>query len=233
MSAIRRVVFTLAAAGCVALIACSGVNKAGREPKALTDEFISFVRLSQPDYEPADTPEELAKQADLVVSGEISGVERGQSYAPTASSEPVIASSVIVVRVEEVLSGDGGLVVAGTVYIELPHPAFVGSGDPGTDGEGTDQRAPFDHSAFAATVPIDSKGVFFLEDVTAPGHYWDTVIDEGAGRPQGAPLMAPFPQGFLVETQDAGLVSMMEPFDSMPAGWHGLSVLTEVIEAVP
>lgn len=188
-------------------------------------DFLEEMRRSHADYEPAATPADLAARVDAVVTGTIVGVKPGQSYAPTPESEAEIATSVLEVKVDRALLGDNAVVANGSVYIELPHPAFVGTGVEGGP------VAPFDHAAFAATVPR-SYGVFFLDDRTNEP-YWDTVLDEGAGRPAGARITTPFVQGFLIEDSNGKLVSVLEPFEAMPPAWRGLGSVAEVLVALP
>jgi hypothetical protein len=182
------------------------------------------MRQYEYDYEPAATPADLAKRADVVVTGAIVAVAPGQSYAPAPGDEAVIATSVLEIKVDQVVAGDGALVAEGSVYVEVPHPAYVGTGTEGGEA------VPFDHSAFAATVP-DSYGIFFLDDRTEEP-YWDTIIDEGAGRPSGTPITSTFIQGFLIEDSDGKLVSVGEPFELMPPAWHALRSVDEVVSLI-
>lgn len=215
----RRVMLVLVIG--LAFTGCSGATHDAE--RSATGEsvadFVAYVRLFQHDYQPAPTPMDLAALSDIVVSGTILAAERGQSYAPTSDSEAVIATSMIEVSVDRVLWGDASLVVDGSVYIEVPHPAFVAESEEGP-------RVPFDHAAFSETVP-KAYGIFFLEDRTKEP-YWDTVLDEGAGRPAGAPLTAAYVQGFLIEDMGARLVSVNEPLDTMPSAWQALESLDAV-----
>lgn len=190
------------------------------------DSFTAHVRLFRFDYEPAGTPSDLARQADVVVTGTIVDVRAGQSYAPTAQSRAVFATSVLEVKVDRLLSGDRSLITDGAVYVEIAHPAFVGTGDPGPDGEGGGPRVPFDVAGFAATVPR-AHGVFFLEDRTNEP-YWEAILGEGQGRPAGAAITAPFVQGFLVEGEGGEFISVLEPFELMPPAWHRLGSVDDV-----
>jgi hypothetical protein len=193
--------------------------------------FKTYVRQFQFDYEPAETPVDLAKEVDSVVTGTIVSVQVGQSYAPAPDSEPTIATSVIEVKVDEVLAGDDSVVSDGSVYVEIPHPAFVGSGEPGPDGEGEPgEQTPFDHASFAGTVP-HAYGIFFLHDRTGEP-YLDTILDKGIGRPEGARITAPAVQGFLLEDGLGTLTSILEPFAAMPPAWHALESVEDVAEQV-
>ena len=176
------------------------------------------------DYEPFDSPSALAKQAQAVVTGTIVAVTMGQSYSPIPDGKAETVTSVIEVKVDRVVTGDAALVVEGSIYIQVSHPAFVGTGlENGT-------QVPFDLSAFAAIVP-SAYGVFFVDDITDEPEY-DTIIDEGAGRPAGAKLTDTYVQGFLIEVSDGTLVSVKEPFEVMPSDWKDLAAVEDVVEEI-
>jgi hypothetical protein len=208
--------------------ACGGggqQSKGGAGHEAATGagdlkSFVAEMRDTRFDYQPADTPAALADQADAVFTGTIVAVRPGQSYAPTPASQPELATSVLEVRVDRFLGGDAGVVNEGSVYVEVSHPALVAK-----EPEG--ELVPFDQSAFAEAVPR-AYGVFFVDDRTKEP-YWDTIIDEGAGRPVGARLTTPFVQGFLIEDAEGRLVSAMEPVEDMPEAWKGLSSVDDVL----
>ncbi|MEX0983790.1 MAG: hypothetical protein WD096_01940 [Actinomycetota bacterium] len=184
------------------------------------------MRVVTYDYEPTATPADLAKASDLVIVGEIVGVEKGQSYVPLPGAEvDGDVSSVIQVKVDETLFGDAALAADGIVHLQVTHPAYVG------DGPGGEGLVPFDHAAFEATVPIGTSGVFFLEDITDRPVY-EFVIDEGAGRPAGAALCATPVQGFLLESRDGSLVSVYEGLDSMASAWRQLESMDDLRLAI-
>jgi hypothetical protein len=204
--------------------ACATQASTSTEPGPSFEDFLGYMRQFNNDYEPADTPTNLAEEAEAVVLGDIVDVSPGQSYAPSADAEAEIATSVLEVRVQELFKGDPAVVANDSVYVEVPHPAFVGLGP-----EEGGPRVPFDYAAFASTVPR-TRALFFLDDRTTEP-YWKTIINEGAGRPVGAHITAPFTQGFLIEN-GGELVSVMEPLSSMPPGWHDISTLEELLTDV-
>jgi hypothetical protein len=203
----------------LALAACGQVDRgstgpptegpAGQGSTASSKEglaaFLYCMQQIQYDYQPADTPAALAAEADAVVTGTIVALRPGQSYASAPDSGPDWTTSVIEVRVDQLVAGDSAVVAAGSVYIEAP----------------TIERAPC-----PAPVP-ESYGVFFLH---ASEPYSGTILHEGAGRPAGARLTAPFVQGFLIEDADDELVSVWDSFETMPPAWHGLDSVEEVLE---
>jgi hypothetical protein len=183
--------------------------------------FVREMRRVQYDYEPADTPAVLAQWAETVVTGTIVGVKPGPSYADGPDAEPATATSLIEVRVERLLAGGRSLVLDGSVYVEVGHPAFVGTGvEDGT-------MVPFDHEAFAATDP-KASGLFFLADRTNAS-YSEYVFNAKAGRPPGARFAGAFTQGFLIEDSNGRLVSVRVGLSAMPPAWHHLSSVEDVV----
>ncbi|HEX6845290.1 MAG TPA: hypothetical protein VF235_09265, partial [Actinomycetota bacterium] len=178
-----------------------------------------------------DTVADLAAQADVVVEGEIEGVASGRSYASTPGGELHYVTSVLAVRVSGVLQGDASLVHDGRVYVEIVHPAFVGTPPTGEEEESDVAMMPFDHATFARTVPIGLRGIYFLSDLTEASDP-QLIEDEGAGRPDGAPITGTHVQGFLIEPSGGGLISVMEPLDSMPSAWRHLGSLDDVRDAL-
>jgi hypothetical protein len=198
----------------LALVACGHVDQGATEsptegrtdqssiesPKEGLADFLECMRQIQHDYEPADTPAALAAESDAVVTGTIVALRPGQSYAA------LWKTSVLEVRVDQVLAGDSAVVADGSVYVEVP---------------------TFDRAPCPATVP-KAYGVFFLNDRTTEP-YSGAILDEGAGRPAGARLTAPFVQGFLIEDADDKLVSVWESFELMPPAWRGLDSVEDVL----
>ena len=196
------------------------------------DSLVREVRRVHADYEPSRTPAELARRADIVVSGRVAEVRPGQQYAPVAGARPVISTSVLVIDVDDVLAGDESLAQDGRVYVEVPHPAFVGvpgEGEPDTSEEIVDE-VPYDTSAFAQTVPR-TTGVFFLDNRTEES---DSAIvsDEGAGRPEGAPITGYYAQGFWLSDDSGRLQSIAEPIEDMPAEWANINTLDQMLSAI-
>lgn len=223
MLGVLGTVVALALAACTLADQDSSVSasREGQPSRRSLADFLACIRQATYDYEPAATPAALAEQADAVVTGAIVDVNPGQSYAPLPESEAEIVTSVLEVKVDRVLAGTRAVVADGSVYIEVAHPAFVGRGVSGGP------RVPFDHAACAASVPR-AYGVFFLADRTNEP-YWDTVLNQGAGRPAGARIAATFVQGFLLEDASGGLVSVSEPFETMPPAWHDLRSVDDVL----
>lgn len=186
-----------------------------------SERFLTYTQARQLDYDPAATPAELLALSDAVVLGTIVDVQPGQSYAPTPDAQPEIATSVLHVKVAQFLAGDPRVVSGGYVYVEIAHPAFVGTGS--EDG----MVVSFDQRAFAESVPM-VETLLFLDDRTEEP-YWETVVDKGAGRPAGTRITTPMEQGFLFEDSTGELVSAFVPIDQMPEAWRSLDSLDEVV----
>jgi hypothetical protein len=209
-----RVVLGLAVA--LALAACTQVDEGAsespsQEGRATRQNFVDFLACMRQvtlDYEPADTPTHLARQADAVVTGTIVDMKAGQSYALSPERRAHGATFVLEVKVDQVLAGDPAVVADGSVYVEMPNPES-------RDG------------CLEAPVPR-ANGVFFLHDRTKEP-YSGTIRDEGAGRPAGARLTAPFVQGFLIEDARGKLVSVLDGLETMSPPWRPLDSVEEVL----
>ncbi len=122
-------------------------------------DFLACMRQVVYDYEPAETPAQLMRQADAVVTGTIVEMKAGRSYASTPASRDLDGVFVLEVKVDRVLAGDRTVVADGFVSIEMPNPR-------GVDG------------CLEAPVPTAS-GVFFLVDVTSRGARITTPLVQG------------------------------------------------------
>jgi hypothetical protein len=208
-----RVVLGLAVA--LALAACGQVKEGPSESPGQPSptgqsfaDFLACMRQVTYDYQPAETPAHLARQADAVVAGTIVDMKAGQSYAATSESEFDVATFVLEVEVDRVLAGDPAVVADGSVYVEMPNPSS-------------------DTGCLEAPVPR-SYGVFFLDDrMNEP--YSQTILDEGAGRPAGTRMTAPFVQGFLIEDASGKLVSVMDGLETMSPAWRDLESVDDVL----
>jgi hypothetical protein len=208
-----RAVVGLAAA--LALGACANADEGGPESPIREDpptgqslaDFLGCMRQVVYDYQPADTPAQLARQADAVVTGTIADMKAGQSYAPSPGSR-ADGTFVLEVEVDRVLAGDPAVVADGSVYVEMPNPASR-------------------NDCLEAPVP-KLHGVFFVLDTTNWPYDW-TVLDEGAGRPAGARITTPLVQGFLIEDSRGKLVSVKDSLKTMSEPWRSLDSVDEVL----
>lgn len=216
----------LAAASCTS----ARVGPASPQGASSLDTFVHAMQLVEYDYDPAPDPGSLAARSDIVVRGAIVSVTQGRSSAPSPELPADTVTSVLEVHVDEVLAGDLTLVHEGSVYVEVDHPALIGTGKAESE-EGGGGWVPFDLASFAKSVPIGVPGAFFLIDVTdRTMSGW--VIDTGAGRPEGARILMTHIQGFLLEPQGGLLVSVNEPLDLMPDAWQDLDDMDGVVRSV-
>lgn len=187
-------------------------------------DLQAFLEASRQaaDYTSHANPAALARHADVVVAGRIVDVRPGQEYAEAPGEPPAIATSVLDVAVERVVSGDATSLTGGRVYVEVPHPGRVTPVEQGTP-------QPFPHDQYAANVPR-TDALFFLEDRTHEP-YWETVLNQGAGRPAGAPIMSPYMQGFLIEDSTGRLVGVFDDLATMGRPWSTYRTLEEVEDA--
>lgn len=161
----------------VALFVTACSSAAGREalePRALAVLFEG----GSADYEPAKTPADLAARSEIVVEGSVSTVTRGRVWGTSADNAGSSVSVVLNVDVTRILVGNLPARSDGTVYVELQSHGNVPA------------------SAYAAALPADTRGVFYL--VTAPLSGAD-IVEPGAGRPVGQPLYeVTTPQGMVL-----------------------------------
>lgn len=223
-SSVVLLLMALVLGGCGRPVDSEGASAtAGSAATCDPSHFWEGLNFFTYDYDVARTPADLAAQADITVVGHIVGADEGQSYASSAEAKADFTTSVVRVRVDEVVRGDESLVHQdGAVYIEVLFPAFLGK----QNGGAID--SPFDRESFESCVP-QGRGIFFLEDRTGKAVASHT-IDSGAGRPPGSPLTGAFVQGFLVE--EGPLRSGMAPLGSMPERWRGLRSVADVLAAL-
>ena len=99
----------LAACGQVERGVPEAVGEEGRSNRSQSlAEFLACARQWTLDYEPAETPADLAREADAVVTGTMVAVKRD-------------TASVLEVKVDRVVAGDEGVVTDGSVHVELPY----------------------------------------------------------------------------------------------------------------
>ena len=198
----------------ILLAACGNtpvVQSAGNDPS----QFVSKVRsYYSADYEPVDSPAELAKMSNLVVRGHLEDISIGPSVKTSAeatSERELLDSFVLKVRVAEVLVGRKTLLTDGYVYPEIPR-GFV------TEAE------------LDATLP-SSEVLLFLTDLSkSPPEFG--FVDEHAGRPKNAVRLAPFAQG-MIFSKGVDAPIGLEDLGEMSAEWSSLRNYGELLDSVP
>lgn len=132
------------------------------------------------DYEPAESPQDLASRSTLVVEGNLAGFIEGREVG----RGPGMARTItMVVDVDSAFLGNA----PETVYVELPSPGNARAAEYDSPSE------PF--PVLLYLIPADRS---------------EDIVDADAGRPAGEPLYRPTtPQGFIAGTE-SGVVQILE-----------------------
>ena len=154
---------------------------------------MASFRSAGYDYDPLRSPDELAKQSTLIVSGTISAVRKGRTTAfPTNEQIKGSTSTVVVLTDVTAVRGQPQTGHDGNVYLELqglnhPDPAHV------------DGVLPAGAAVVAYLVPAWDG---------TPRAGTDAVIaDPAAGRPAGQALYLPAgPQGLAIQVAEDKVV---------------------------
>jgi hypothetical protein len=146
-------------------------------PESLIHAFNAF----EADYDQLESPNDLAKDASLVVRGSIVGFSQGRSFPDPEGVLDAVPTAVMEVNVTEVLQGQ---MPEGSSRVFVEFFAMP-------DAEEFDRLVPDSSDAVLYLLPVE-------EDVSPmPGR---PVADADAGRPVGAPLYTSVsPQGFYVD----------------------------------
>lgn len=168
-----------------------------------TDNLMRLFEGSYASYDPAPSPDALAKQSDLVVSGHVVDVIPGRTYDDGLSK-----TVTFVIQVDDEFTA-----------ADQPEQTFVEMWIPGSLPPDEVQRH----------LDPDLQVSFFLVEASTADEI--SVDDERAGRPDGAPLYMPVsPQGFWVgdqgrllmpldhqEFQDVDISEILPPASEYPA----------------
>lgn len=159
---------------------------------AASGNLQAFARLFSgfhADYDPAESPRDLANRSDLVVVGQLGPVSEGQTFGEP--DQPWTYQTVIVtVTVDEVKKGALPENSDGKVYVQLIAPATASASD------------------YNDVAPRDSDILWFLSAAAID----TTDADAGPerGQPDGQPLwQSTTPQGFLIQADD-GVLQIQE-----------------------
>lgn len=138
------------------------------------------------DYDPFQSPAELAKVSELVISGTVAGIREGRTlYYPENDQVEGNTSIVLIMDVSEAVRGKLQAGTDGRAYIEFFHPAQN------------------DLSAYRRALPEGSSVVAYLAPAGdgEPNERVDVAIENPeAGRPTGQPLYVPVsPQGLILQ----------------------------------
>ncbi|POH65836.1 hypothetical protein C3B61_09765 [Cryobacterium zongtaii] len=137
------------------------------------------------DYDPLDSPQDLAAASQVVVEATVVGLREGRTILG-------VDSTVLVLLPDDVVKGELAAGNDGNVYLEL---YWAGSSDP---------------SYYAKALPSGAKVVAYMVPAAdgAPEEGIDTVVDDPkAGRPDGQALFLPYgPQGLVMQVEGHDVV---------------------------
>ncbi|MEV4281801.1 hypothetical protein [Actinoplanes xinjiangensis] len=168
----------------------------------------SVFRGIEYDYMVFESPEDLAgaKDTTAVFTGDVEGFSQGRVVSSPGLEEKHV---VMKVSLSETFKGprDGD----GFAYVELPQPTCAGDVPCATVAD------------FTAAVPAGTKVLVFGEPAPEAAPPGGRLLDDNAGRPAGARLIRPHPQGLLFESATATgatVVGAYEEVGNMPEAWR-------------
>ncbi|WP_461164218.1 hypothetical protein [Arthrobacter sp. R4-81] len=159
----------------------------GREAYVEEDTLNAFAgNGSTGDYDPFQSPDELATVSELVISGTVAGVREGRTlYYPQNDQAQGTTSIVLIVNVTEAVKGKLQPGTDGRAYIEFFQPVQS------------------DLSSYGRAFPEGSSVVAYLAPAGEgePNERVDVAIENPeAGRPTGQVLYRPVsPQGLILQ----------------------------------
>lgn len=203
-----------AAASCLSMAvltlasACGSADEpdvdGGAAPPPSSAALVEILRAGAglADYEPSKSPEALAQVASLSVVGTVQDIADGRVFGTgrSPSDEPSLMTVILTVRVDKVLAGNPSLVRNGRIYVELFRTIANSVG------------------ALREATPPNQRVILFLDDYTAgPGN----LLEPARTVPVGAPILAAYRQGFLLEDSESGrVVGGVEPLEMRTAPWR-------------
>jgi hypothetical protein len=192
---------------------CSGgarrISAAPSTPIAYPSEFASLLVGTHFDYDPSDSPRELASWMDGVVVGTFESVADGPVEV---IAEGVYVNHVVfAVRVEQVVAGaPDDLLTDQHIYLEFTRAS----------------NTPVE--AYRAAMPTGKVLLFIAKSTFPPG----VVENEGAGRPEGASLYFVHPEGFWIETADGDVPILLSSERPIQRHWGGIDSIAEIAAAL-
>lgn len=183
---------TLMVLGCLvgiaAVVGCGGdgdTSAADASGKGSTS--VSRFAQAMPEGYPilAESPRQMGSISDLVIRGVISGFSAGPVYYGKSADDPgAVASTIMQVKVDQVIEGDLPANANDTVWIEL---------------------FGMDPNAAEQTGPVGQATLVYLKQLPPTGSVDEGVLvsDPTAGRPADQPSFTPArAQGFMVAAGD-------------------------------
>ncbi len=204
----HKVTIALVALGLTAT-ACGGANdnSASSSPRnaADSDALVSVMRSigESLDYDPHESPTILGGKASVTVIGTVANVADGRVFGvgETRDTEPAFLNLTYTVQVESILGGDESLIRDGLVYVEIS------------------RTKEFPIETFKKAMPKNQRLVLFLDDYTE-GLGTFPVIEKAPSISDGAPVLSPYADGFLIEDVSSGeLIGGFDDLDELPPAW--------------
>ena len=173
------------------LAGCGSSEEASKQPaevSAQAEEMITAFYGLSVDYDPAATPQKLAEQSELVVSGRISKFQPGRDEVVKGTGQLLQTTTVLMLEKAVVAAGtDKSKSKKGEVYIEMP------------------PLPPGALERLSAAFPQGTKVVAYVQEgaTAATNGQGDTEFrNVEAGRPTGEPLYGFVnPQGFVAQAE--------------------------------
>jgi hypothetical protein len=155
-----------------------------------------------------ESPEALARAKSItaVFAGKVKGFSPGRVLSSPGLQERRVVMEVSLGETFKGPRDDGGL-----AYVELPQPTCAGDVPCATVAD------------FAYAIPAGTKVLVFGEAAPEAAPPGGQFLDNTAGRPAGASLVQPDPQGLLFESATAAgttVVGAYEEVENMPESWR-------------
>jgi hypothetical protein len=199
----------------------SGAGPQGTMPEATlpvqqTSVDVTVLRQGHYDYDPADSPEELAKTGrhDVIAGGTVETILQGDEIAEGPNDQQPAQYVVMKVRVSETFrTRAAGQINDGHVYVTLwQGPRY-------NDPQGTPE---FSLAHWNKAIPQGTSVMMFLME-TAEG-----ARPGSRGVPANARAMAPDVQGLILDNAGT-LVNGLEEFEGE---WPRIKSMTELSQRV-
>jgi hypothetical protein len=217
------VLAALLTAGCAG---SSGTVESGAGPRVTTPEAtlpvqqssvdVTVLRQVHYDYDPADSPEELAKTGrhDVIAEGTVETILQGDEIAEGPNDQQPAQYVVMKVRVSDTFrTRAAGQINEGHVYVVLwQGPRY-------NDPQGTPE---FSLAHWNKAIPQGTSVMMFLTE-TAEG-----VRPGSHGVPANVRAMTPDVQGLIVDNAGT-LVNGLEEFEGQ---WHRVKSMAELSQRV-
>lgn len=198
--------FTCTFAMVLLVVSCSSGHgqsespEVGRPSGSATELARILSRSNDGDSIVFGSVEQIVRASDVVVSGQIAGVESGRTFLG-AGGRVVLRTAVITLEDVKALGGDSSHLEQDPV-IEV----YINEDD---------------LESMKSILPLGESAIFFVSDYTKNGN---SISNQVSGRT----YLFPFQQGFLMDGAD-GIVSVMGGIVS-PAGFKNLDSISHAVQ---